>query len=105
MLSSAWRSMPVTQRRDVHHDWRQAEEHPCSRLDLGRRAAIEVEREEAQRQEESLGAGPQSQNAKENEDPRACACCCLSREVVDNFGRSRFHRGGIGAGGGEARLL
>ena len=67
--------------------------------------AIEVEREEAQRQEESLGAGPQSQDAKENEDPRAHACCCLSREVVDNFGRSRSHQGGVGAGGGEARLL
>lgn len=69
-----------------------------------REPAIEAEREWAQRQEESLGAGPQSQNAKENEDQRVCACCCLSKEVVDELGRSTFHRGGLGAGGGEARL-
>lgn len=67
-------------------------------------SAIEAEREGAQRQEESLGAGPQSPNAKGNEDQRARACCCLSKEVVDGLGRSTFHRGGVGAGGGEARL-
>lgn len=69
-----------------------------------REPAIEAEREEAQRQEESLGAGPQSQNTKENEDQRARACCCLSKKVVDDLGRSSFHRGGVAAGGGEARL-